>query len=222
MSGNVRCVELLLKAGGQADVNKQDGYRKTAVMYAVTKANWECIEAILNAGADVNKRDYEGRSALTRATAQGNFQCIEALLHAEANVDKNIIFVLITGAMDYCPDRFHFDKILKSLKLLFSAGAKVNVVVNINSPLPNFLSRDRRTRKERLQILRPLLAAGERDPSYRSELSLSHLCRDVIRKHLLELDQHENLFVRVPRLGLPAALQKFLLFNSSLEFDEND
>ena len=95
----------------------------------------------------MNKRDYAGRSALTRATAQGNFQCIEALLHAEADVDKNIIFVLIVGAMDYCPDRFHFHKILKSLKLLFSAGAKVNVVVNINSP-PSQLSLERSSNKE--------------------------------------------------------------------------
>ena len=37
----------------------------------------------------------------------------------------------------------------------------------------------------------------------------------VIRKHLLEVSQ-VNLFVRVPKLGLPRVLQEYLLYNVSL------
>ena len=46
--------------------------------------------------------------------------------------------------------------------------------------------------------------------------NLSHLCREAIRNHLLDIDRHENLFVRVPRLGLPPVLNDYLLYNVSL------
>ena len=56
----------------------------------------------------------------------------------------------------------------------------------------------------------------------KSEPCLSDLCRDLIRKHLLKLDPHENLFIRVPRLGLPAALSDYILFNVSLDDGDNE
>ena len=54
-----------------------------------------------------------------------------------------------------------------------------------------------------------------------SEMCLRNLCREAIRNHLLKLDPHQNLFVRVPRLGLPAALNKYILYGMSLK-DETD
>ena len=41
-----------------------------------------------------------------------------------------------------------------------------------------------------------------------------------IREHLLHLDPHTHLFGRVPRLGLPAALTDYLLFNILIEKPE--
>ncbi len=38
---------------------------------------------------------------------------------------------------------------------------------------------------------------------------------------MLDVDPFENLFVRVPKLPLPAPMQKFLLFNMSVSGDEN-
>ena len=35
------------------------------------------------------------------------------------------------------------------------------------------------------------------------KLNLKHFCRQAIRKHLLYIDPHENLFGRVHQLGLP-------------------
>ena len=52
------------------------------------------------------------------------------------------------------------------------------------------------------------------------KLELKHICREAIRKHLLKLDPHLNLFGRIPRLGLPNALNMYLLFNVSLEEEE--
>ena len=53
-----------------------------------------------------------------------------------------------------------------------------------------------------------------------STYTLHHHCRLVIRKHMLKLDQHENLFVRIPRLGLPSNLAKYLLFDASVDEDD--
>ena len=64
-----------------------------------------------------------------------------------------------------------------------------------------------------------LFVAGEKEPGriyYREKFCLSHLCRDVIRKHLLQMSQ-VNLFASVPKLKLPEPLQKLLLYNVSLE-----
>ena len=53
-------------------------------------------------------------------------------------------------------------------------------------------------------------------------LNLKHLCRETIRKHLLKLDPHENLFHRVPRLGLPTLISDYLLYNQTLDDEKND
>ena len=54
------------------------------------------------------------------------------------------------------------------------------------------------------------------------KLELKHICREVIRKHLLKLDPHQHLFSRIPLLGLPSALNKYLLFNQSLDDDDEE
>ena len=48
------------------------------------------------------------------------------------------------------------------------------------------------------------------------QMNLKHLCRQFIRKHLLQMSP-VNLFVRVPQLGLPTLLQDYLLFNVALD-----
>ena len=53
------------------------------------------------------------------------------------------------------------------------------------------------------------------------EMSLKHLCRKAIRKHLLKMSP-VNLFVQVPQLGLPTLLQEYLLFNVYLDDDDDD
>ena len=50
-------------------------------------------------------------------------------------------------------------------------------------------------------------------------IQLKHICREAIRKHLLHLDPHQHLFGRIPRLGLPKALNQYLLHYESLEDD---
>ena len=80
------------------------------------------------------------------------------------------------------------------LKLLFAAGDKIT--------------------KPSDEVKRILNDAGE--------VNLSHLCRKVIRNHLLEMDPHTHLFGRMPRLGLPVALQSYLLYDQTLDDDDDD
>ena len=50
---------------------------------------------------------------------------------------------------------------------------------------------------------------------------LKNLCRVAIRKHLLSVDLHTNLFARVPLLGLPATLARYLLYDIALDAENN-
>ena len=44
----------------------------------------------------------------------------------------------------------------------------------------------------------------------------------MIRKHLPHLDPRTHLFGRVPRIGLPSLLTDYLLYDMSLDDDQDD
>ena len=79
-----------------------------------------------------------------------------------------------------------------------------------------------------------LFAAGEKIHSNFSQraqnilkleepgIKLKHICREAIRKHLLDLDPHQHLFNRIHRLGLPELLNLYLLYGESLDGDNDD
>ena len=54
------------------------------------------------------------------------------------------------------------------------------------------------------------------------QLQLQHICREAIRKHLLDLDPHSNLFCRIAGLGLPAKMKEFLLYGVSLDDEDEE
>ena len=51
--------------------------------------------------------------------------------------------------------------------------------------------------------------------------TLTNLSREIIRKYLLKVDRHWNLFHRIPKLGLPSPLIKYLLYDQSLDDDDD-
>ena len=53
----------------------------------------------------------------------------------------------------------------------------------------------------------------------KENLDLKHLCREVIRKHLIDLDPHQHLFGRIPQLGLPSTLEKYMLYDCDINDD---
>ena len=80
--------------------------------------------------------------------------------------------------------------------------------------------------KEPLETLAVMLFAGGETiggirvdiPEYLQEnTSLKSICRKAIRRHLLLLNPHQHLFNRIPQLGLPSILDKYLMYNVSLD-----
>jgi hypothetical protein len=74
------------------------------------------------------------------------------------------------------------------------------------------------------KIHKLVLAAGissDLDQSEEEQIEdLLCICRTAIRDHLLNMDLHENLFMRIPKLPLPTLLHSFLLFDTSLEEEQ--
>ena len=49
---------------------------------------------------------------------------------------------------------------------------------------------------------------------------MKELCREAVRKHLININPTQNLFERIPQLKLPGIVTEYLLYNVSL--DESD
>ena len=214
-SGRDKCVDILIQAG--ADVNALNRGCETALMEA---ARWgrnkcdrpKCVDILIRGGADVDVQCKRGYTALMAASCMGRDKCVELLLAAGAALntqDKYGYTALMTAAL--------FNR-KKCTKLLIVAGTDV-----LNTYGLRVLERKGK------EVRNLLFAAGQAVPDTEvysiknteteSELRLSYLCRVSIRKHLLQMNDM-NLFVRVPKLGLPKPLQKYLLFSEILDKDD--
>ena len=225
VKSNIECLKVLTRAG--ADVNKQDNNRETAIIWAAKMDKIRCLEELIQAGADVNSESQLGYTAVMLAARGGHVRCVDVLIKAGANVNiynKHCGTALIQAA------RFGY---FECVKRLLRSGAKINYFIWTNmydglNALELALMYGRYQSEEDIVLL---YAAGEtidgtkvRVPDYLKELikgrqglNLQHQCRQTIQKLLIELDPHKNLFNRVPRLGLPSRLQKYLLYYVSLD-----
>ena len=202
--GCTKIATLLIEAG--ADVNQVDKFGKTALMVAVQKGCLNVTEALAEAGADVNLVSKSGDTALMVAARNEHLNITKVLIDAGADVNK------ICAWEETVLAHFALKGNVQGVRLLLRSGAKVNI-----GRLPF------EALKRNIRLL--LEVAGQEELYYPEILecptdTLHHHCRMAIRRHLLKLDRHENLFVRIPRLGLPSRLTKYLLFDTSL--DEND
>ena len=160
---------------------------------------------MLEAGADVNVIDIEsvgkcGKSALFSLSKpflkgfQQRIKCLGILLAAGAKVKVDTLFWRGDAVADFLKRNNTWPYRLTILKLFCTTG---------------------KTFERAIEKMRSLLNESE------SELCLKHLCRNTIRKHLLELDSNGNLFVKVKKLGLPAVLGHYLLYNLSMDGDDD-
>ena len=220
-TGNFRCLKILLEAG--ANVNMSDSSNRTPLWAAGKTGRCECLDALISAGADVNIFCKDGFSVLMEASFEGHKRCVELLLAAGADVN----YARYNGetALTLATTTCQYD----IMKMLFRAGANVNTLnPNILQQAFNFRGVADGDLLEKLRTV--LYAAGENvRPLEELKLpknevsSLMNLCRLAVRSRLIMLNPKRNLFVRIPRLGLPWLLTSYLLYNVSLDkTDEKD
>ena len=221
--GHVKCLMELIEAGADVIQGK-------ALAAAAENGQEKCLIELLKAGAGVNINDYYTCSSIINAARGGHISCVKILIEAGAHVNTCQL-----GRLN-----------LKALHTLLAAGMKINQPTRLG---PNALTRMIQRENveviyswsisEEEQIIGILHAAGEsvdttvlENPDCRRKIflkfpdflnfcvniNLKSICRETIRKHLLQMSQ-VNLFYRVPRLGLPAALRKYLLYNVSINND---
>ena len=219
-NGHTKCVQLLIGAG--ADLNTFSSNKQTALMKAAEKGHTECVELLIKSmgdkdshgnsplvimarypghgqcvdelmkvGVDVNQSSWKGHTPLMVAARSGNEEYLGKLLLAGAEI--NLCNQLGCNAIELCLMFVDNDESKKNIvKLLDTAGG---IIRKSSIPVPEYLK------------------------EANSGGSLSHKCRLLIRKHLIEMDSHKNLFHSVPRLGLPSTLSKYLLYDDPL-YDE--
>ena len=198
--GHDKCADILTQAG--ANVNKIHTvswfYDFSALIYAANGGHEKCVRSLIQAGADVNYSHKTNRylTPLLTAAYSGNYTCMQLLLKAGARVNRKY-------PPHYKVMPFVYrnrNRRLKCAMLLFAAGQLLEPVGTCDP----FRS------ATQLEVYEYLKQTEDR-------LSLKHICRETIRKHLINIDPYTNLFDRIPKIGLPRVLADFLLYGISLE-----
>ena len=222
--GRAEWVEFLIKEG--VDVNYQNVSGNTAVIRAAEWGHLACLQILIKAGADMNKARYDGSTALALSAQWGKLTCVEFLIKAGADVNtKNrhgctaakcqsiqcveAIYVFHNTLTQYIIDgiwKWGQEPNRKLCMLLFAAGERVQTTRE------GYVIKHRRRTFWPSTIPCQIYPVPEYLKNTSPGLCLKEKCREVIRSHLLKMDLHQNLFVRVPTLGLPPPLSKYFLY----------
>ena len=205
--GHTNNVLTLIKAGADLSIRTQGRECLTAAFQLLLlSSKYKYVKILIKAGADVNviMRKYI-QSSLIYTAQRGNIECAKLLLNAGAVV--NVRQADGYTALEFCLER-HLrtpgkkDNEEAFILLLFAAGEKVR----------GTRFKFKRSHYETYCVYTPnfLLRMSQRS------LRLTDMCRDRIRKHLMQLS-NVNLFFRVRKLGLPVSLASFLVYNVSVE-----
>ena len=220
----IQCVSLLLSAG--ANVNLFNSNKYSALMYFSREGCAKCVRLLIEAGAYVNLRNKNGESALSLAALRDRVRCVKVLIEAGADVNNRNTRGGETVLHWACGNA-------DCLRLLFQSGVGINRRnVKLQNALTNYMTWPYGVTKENVMLL---VAAGETIdgivftrgtddpvnvsdylPFMQSEPCLKSICRSAIRSHLLNMDPYENLFRRIPLLGLSPSLTDYLLYDTRL------
>ena len=239
----LKCIEALISAG--AGVNTMDADGNVPLFGVVSHGHQECVPVLLAAGADVNTIDRQcGDSALIAAIRMcSNATCNQLL---EAGADVNVVdnfgsTALVTAALE--GNVYMVKHLLKTnCRINKMAGMTQNALTcHLKHMWPKHIDYDRPhpryRRPKNKDISRLLFAAGEMlddgdgdddiddlaDLELKDiKMQLKHISRQAIRKHLLELYPHSNLFGSIPLLGLPHMINQYLVYGQSLDDDSDN
>ena len=225
------CIQIMVDWG--ADVNMRSRGRQTPIWSAAYAANVKSLKVLLKAGADVNVVDAVYAISPLSALKEIIYSYIlgEFIISEETKMEIGI----------HRSKKQLFNDIFTCCRLLLASKAHVNLEFNLQDNAANVDRKRLQGHKHMIEncvsegacggcalrnkSLKLLYAAGEMQgiaaaPGVTPEdrMSLVHMCREKIRNHLINLDPHENLFVRIHMLGLENRLQSYLLYDTSLEY----
>ena len=220
--GHLNCLKVLLEAGVDVD-GTGSGYAGYEDITALMNASGmlvmiqpfrkdqgrceDCVKLLIEAGADVNRYCEEGTTAIMAPAAFGDTRVVKMLLKAGSHVNDMEMYgnTALSLASNEIGNK-------TCIKILLAAGA----------------DRDLKNDKEIVYLYERKCTWGEffDDADLKSRdnkitKSLKHQCRKKMRKHLLQMSP-VNLFCQVPKLGLPNLLTQYLLYNMSLEIEEEE
>ena len=226
---------LLVKAG--ADLIREDWDYGTPLMRASEYGWVQGVRLLLSAGADVNMVSRNSRnsswSPLWSAVKETRINTVRVLLDAgshiitqspfDAELNNPLPFHLRN--MQYkCFGSHTQDEPLAML--LFAAGA---------SPTDDDEDNDDSDHDDNDEKNGDDEGGDEDDDNILECLKfqdikyeLKHMCREAIRRNLMKIDRKRNMFLRIPKLGLPPSLSQYLLYHMSLyvkphlKFDADD
>lgn len=73
------------------DIDFQDDFGRTALMYIAETSNVKCISFLVSRQANINIKDREGQTAIIRACIYNNLDVVKFLLEHNAHFDNNTI-----------------------------------------------------------------------------------------------------------------------------------
>ena len=219
-------IELLVDAG--ADVNLKDGSGATPLHTTVKLLEQkDTIRLLLETGADVNALDKRGGTPLMTAAHHSS------------------VFLEGLYSTDYDEQTHRYRvRFMEPIRLLLEAGARINRRnYNGNNALGIVCSHSNPEGENfQLDLCMLLYAVGdtldgpnvpggpgssvsiteipECFKELRKKMDLKHLCREAIRKHLIDVDPHEHLFKRIPKLELPSFVTEYILYDCTLDSEK--
>ena len=207
--GRMQTIHTLIEAG--ASVNSTNNYSWTPLMITAHRGHAECTRILIENGADVNTRRPDGSTAFTSAVISLKTNCAKLLLLQGALIntmgDQTKFLKALTGGGSIPVSR-------RMYRLIRAAGQGVT----------GMRVRDEESEETVEQSLKVPDDSGETAPSARRTnrtVSLQSISKEAIRTHLLRLDPNNHLFGRIPKLGLPLSLVKYLLYQVSLDSEES-
>ncbi len=119
-NGNLECLEYLIEA--KAEIDHENDYGSTALIYATTQNHADCLKILIDAGADINISNSFQSTALLLASVRGNLECLELLIAENADIEAQNK----SGdtALTYATLNSHRE----CVEALIMAGAKIDVL----------------------------------------------------------------------------------------------
>ena len=226
--GHYQCVDIMIQAA--ADMNEERVSLNDLICQARIDKD-DSADVLMHIGADMSVVLSTAEACLISAVANSYIQCIVSLI--SAGVDVNIDFECHSSALMVAAAAGAGS--FRCLKVLLAVGAHVNVTnVDGKNALQICIAQSREKKREKCLLL---YAAGEHldlstdsftflgerhsIPEYLKQsdqkLRLKYVCRNRIRRHLLEVNRHVHLFSRITELRQGPLITNYLLYGMTLD-----